>query len=83
LNINLPFNPTGKATLKLHPKQGDDRLVVIPNEDLYAGEVEDMAAAVVDGAPQCVSLADSRANVATILALYRSAREGRPLKMDK
>src|SRR6185503_15300925 len=46
--------------------------------ELYLGEVEDMADAVQHGRPPAVSLAESRGNVAALVALYRSAREGRP-----
>ena len=38
-----------------------------------------MAATVLDGAEPVVTLEDSRANVAAVTALYRSAREGRPV----
>ena len=43
----------------------------------YQDEVESMAATVLDGAEPVVTLEDSRANVAAVTALYRSAREGR------
>ncbi len=45
----------------------------------YQDEVESMAATVLDGADPVVTLQDSRANVAAITALCRSAREGRPV----
>jgi predicted dehydrogenase len=57
--------------------------IIAPDMMLYLGEVEDMADAVLLGKPPRISLADSRANVATILALLRSAREGRPVTMTK
>jgi len=41
--------------------------------------VEDMADAVLLGKTQRVSLEDSRANVAAILALFESARTGKPV----
>jgi predicted dehydrogenase len=43
--------------------------------------VEDLADAVLLGKPPVVSLADSRANVQAILALFESARTGRPVKL--
>jgi D-xylose 1-dehydrogenase (NADP+, D-xylono-1,5-lactone-forming) len=83
LSISAPFNPPhAKISLRLHPKSREDQVITIPSQDLYAGEVEDMAAAVLDGTPQRVSLEDSRANVATLLALYRSAREGKPVQIE-
>jgi D-xylose 1-dehydrogenase (NADP+, D-xylono-1,5-lactone-forming) len=47
----------------------------------YQNEVEAMAASILDGAPPVVSLSDSRANVATLEALCKSAREGRPVRL--
>ena len=52
---------------------------VFPEVDAYQDEVESMAATVLDGAAPVISLEDSRANVAAITALCRSAREGRPV----
>jgi xylose dehydrogenase (NAD/NADP) len=41
----------------------------------YEYEVHSMAASILDGAPPVISLEDSRANVATLVALYRAADE--------
>jgi predicted dehydrogenase len=41
------------------------------------GEVDDMCDAVLTGTPPRVSLEDSRANVAVIVALLKSAQTGR------
>jgi xylose dehydrogenase (NAD/NADP) len=49
--------------------------------DLYQGEVEDIADAILMGKPTRVSLADSRGNIATILALLQSARQDRPMPL--
>ena len=48
---------------------------------LYMGEIDDLAAAALDGKPQRVTLADSRANVAALLALLHSAKEGQPISL--
>jgi predicted dehydrogenase len=48
---------------------------------LYLGEVEDMADAVLLGRPPRISLADSRANVAALVALLESAERGQPVRM--
>jgi predicted dehydrogenase len=40
-----------------------------------------MANAVLNGASPRVSLADSRGNVATIVALLQSARSGMPVRL--
>ena len=54
---------------------------VFPEVDAYQDEVESMAATVLDGAAPVISLEDSRANVAAITALCRSARQGRPVTL--
>jgi predicted dehydrogenase len=51
----------------------------VPGQELYIGEVENMADAILNGAAPRVTLADSRGNVAAIQALLHSAREGRPI----
>jgi predicted dehydrogenase len=78
LLVSQPFKPGPEAVLLL--QRGDARETIeVRAAELYRGEVEDMADAILDGKPSRVSLADSRANVAAIVALYRSAREGRPV----
>jgi predicted dehydrogenase len=59
----------------------EKRVITIPGEELYLGEVENMADAILEGKPIRMSLADSRNNVATIEALLRSAREGKPITL--
>jgi predicted dehydrogenase len=54
----------------------------IKGTDTYTSEVEAMADAVLLGNPAAVSLADSRANIATILALFESARTGKPVRLQ-
>jgi hypothetical protein len=53
-------------------------VVAVAEEDAYQCEVEALTAAVLDDAPLAVPLASSRANVATLTALYESARRGEP-----
>jgi D-xylose 1-dehydrogenase (NADP+, D-xylono-1,5-lactone-forming) len=40
-----------------------------------------MADAILNGKPPRISLADSRANTAAILALFESARSGKPVRL--
>lgn len=47
----------------------------------YVGEIEDLTSAVLDGTTPALPLADSRHNVATILALLESARSGRAVQL--
>ncbi len=78
ISIPHPFRPGLGERITV--TRGDDvQTLTIPGEELYVGEVEDMADAILLGKPPRVSLADSRGNVATIAALLRSARENRPL----
>jgi predicted dehydrogenase len=60
-------------------RSGQVESIAIPDAELYLGEVEDMADAILLGKPPRISLADSRGNVAAITALLQSAREGRPV----
>jgi predicted dehydrogenase len=79
LTIPQPFKPGDDATLVLQRGERTETLES-PQADLYLGEVEDMAEAVLLGKPPRISLADSRANVTALVALLRSAREGRPVR---
>ncbi len=60
-----------------------DEEVVVPKADPYQCEVEAIEAAARDGSPLPVSLAGSRANVATLVALYESAQSGRPQPVSR
>ena len=55
--------------------------IAIKGSELYEGEVEDLADAVLNGEQPRVSLADSRGNIATIVALLKSARTGKPVRL--
>jgi xylose dehydrogenase (NAD/NADP) len=80
ITIKIPFSP--KLNEEIIVTNGDEkRIVTIPGEDLYLGEVENMADAILNGQPPRMSLADSRGNVAAIKALLRSAQEGKPVSM--
>lgn len=63
--------------------RGDSQEVItLPAADPYQCEVESLTAAVLEGAPLAVSLASSRANVSTLVALYESARSGRAVPVS-
>jgi predicted dehydrogenase len=47
----------------------------------YQDEVNSMVRSVLDGATPVISLDESRKNIATIVALYESARVGRPVRV--
>jgi len=77
LTIRQPFNvgPDTRAVL-LHEDREEE--IPMPPAEPYRCEVEALTAAVLDGAPLPVPLTSSRANVATLVALYESARQGVP-----
>jgi xylose dehydrogenase (NAD/NADP) len=80
LRIPTPFNPGVRQVLEL--RQGEQvETITIKGPETYVSEVEDMADAILLGKPQVVSLADSRVNVAAILALFESAKTGKPVML--
>jgi len=81
LTVPTPFKPGENEHLLLTRPNGVTDTITIPGQSLYIGEVEDMADAVLLGKSPRVSLADSRANVAAILALFESARTGKPVTL--
>lgn len=78
--LEKPFKPYLNEKIVL-TSDGETRIITIPGEDLYLGEVENMADAILKGAPIGMSLADSRNNVATIQALLTSAAKGQPVHL--
>ena len=75
LIIERPFLAGSRLLLQ----QGSEKEEIkVPEADAYQCEVESIEAAVLDGQPLPVPLDNSRANVATLTALYESARSGKP-----
>ena len=80
IELGSPFKPGGGEWIKI--KRGDSvEQLRSPEYELYRGEIEDMERVVLDGQAPRISLANSRANVATILALLESARTGQPVRL--
>jgi len=80
LSVPRPFKPGPVDEVFLTKGDRMERIEVRGGE-LYAGEIEDMADAILHGKPCRVSLADSRGNVAAILALIESAEEGSSIQL--
>ena len=81
LNVPTPFKP--QTNEKIFLTRGDQtETIKIKGQELYIGEVEDIADAILLGREPRISLEDSRTNVATILALLESARSGKPVKIN-
>ena len=78
LIIPRPFNPGPKEKLYL-TKDGKTETIAVKGTESYLAEVEDMADAILLNKPPRVSLSDSRANTAVILALFESAKTGKPI----
>jgi D-xylose 1-dehydrogenase (NADP+, D-xylono-1,5-lactone-forming) len=80
IELGSPFKPAGGEWIKI--KRGDSvEQLRSPEYELYRGEIEDMERAVLDGQSPRISLENSRANVATILALLDSARTGQVVRL--
>ncbi|MBI1854347.1 MAG: Gfo/Idh/MocA family oxidoreductase [Chloroflexi bacterium] len=77
-HIEVPFKPGAKETIFV-TRRDRTETIKIKGQELYLGEVEDMVDAILLGKPPRVSLADSRANISTILALIESSETGRPI----
>jgi predicted dehydrogenase len=80
LRIPRPFNPRAKEKLELIRK-GEIETIIVKGTPPYLSEVEDMADAILTKKLPVISLADSRANVAAILALFESAKIGKPVSL--
>jgi predicted dehydrogenase len=48
----------------------------------YLSEIEALERAILDGLPLTYTVAQSCGNIATIVALYRSAAEGRAVRVQ-
>jgi predicted dehydrogenase len=83
LVIEHPYPVSGETRLLLHRLgEDDEEEIAAAKEDAYQCEVEALTAAVLDGKPLAVPLASSRANVATLNALYDSARREEPQRVS-
>jgi len=78
LNVPAPFKPGRNEKIFL---TSDDKIetIKIPGQELYLGEVEDMADAILLGKPPRVSLDDSRGNISAITALTESSKTGKAI----
>lgn len=80
IQVRHPWRPEQDYPL-LVTRDGRTEEIAVPGEDRFLLEIEDLAAAVREKRPPRVSLADSRANVAALVALQRSARESRAVRL--
>jgi predicted dehydrogenase len=80
LTVPDPFKPERTSEILL-ARGGKTEKIKINGGMLYMGEVDDMCDAILRDKPPRVSLADSRSNVAVILALLESAQSGKPVRV--
>jgi predicted dehydrogenase len=73
LTVPNPFRPGRVETLELERDGVAQQIEVLGSSEIFVREIEDFEASVLDGAPQIVSLADSRRTAATLKALYVAA----------
>ena len=76
LTIEHPFlpEPDGPPPAMTILRDGTTERIDVESIDDYQAEVDDLQAAILDGAQPRVSLAFSRGSIATLVALDRSAR---------
>jgi predicted dehydrogenase len=80
LNVPSPFKPNENERIYL-TRRNKTETIKIKGQELYIGEVEDMADTILLGREPRISLEDSRANVGVITALLESARTGTPISI--
>jgi predicted dehydrogenase len=81
LTVPKPFKPEVNEKIFI-TRDDKTETIKVKGQELYIGEVEDMADAILLGSAPRISLDDSRANVATIFSLLESARLDKPVKLD-
>jgi D-xylose 1-dehydrogenase (NADP+, D-xylono-1,5-lactone-forming) len=80
LRVRHPWQPDPDQPILL--RRGDDVVEVpVESRERFLLEIEDLEACVRSGRAPLVPIAESRRNVRTILALYESSREGRPIRL--
>jgi xylose dehydrogenase (NAD/NADP) len=78
--VRQPWRPEGLPILLSRGGETEE-IAAGGGEDRFLPEIEDLSDSVRSGRPPRVSLAESRGNVATIVALLRSAREQRIVRL--
>jgi len=80
--VERPYLVTEASRIILE-RDRDEEEIIMPGVNVYQYETEALTAAILDGAALPVSLNSSRANVATLTALYESARQGAPVTVRR
>jgi xylose dehydrogenase (NAD/NADP) len=80
LRIKRPFRTDEMSRLLLTTRDTTETLPFDP-QPAFAGEIADMETAALDGHGSRVPTGESRRTAGTIVALYESARTGRPVQL--
>jgi D-xylose 1-dehydrogenase (NADP+, D-xylono-1,5-lactone-forming) len=80
LLVETPFRPDWGGRVLL-TRGGETTRVEVPERDLFAGELENLAASVAGTAPPLLGRDDALGQARAIDALYRSAAEGRAVRL--
>ncbi len=77
LTLNRPFTGVNEKDREIlfTTVNGKMEKLKVKSPELYLGEIENMNAAILDGAPTLISLDESRNHVRTACALYEAARK--------
>jgi len=81
IQVSEPFKPGPEVDIDVARGVERRTIRVQGSPLLYVRQIEDFAAAVLDGRSPAVTLEESRGNAATLAALYASARAGRPISV--
>jgi xylose dehydrogenase (NAD/NADP) len=79
--ITQPYKP-GLKTQIYWDRNRHSHKITIKGAELYKGEIEDLENSILSDIPSRISLQDSKANIATIEALYQSARLSKPVTIS-
>lgn len=84
ITITKPFTGSDEddSQMIMTPTNGEPQKMKIDRIDSYQAEVENMEAAILDGAPTLISLEESRNHIRTALALYEAAQTGQMVKVS-
>ncbi|MCD6287051.1 MAG: Gfo/Idh/MocA family oxidoreductase [Anaerolineae bacterium] len=83
ISFPQPWKPSMNgedSNLLFTPRQGEPETITIPGINPYLCEIQAMEACVLDGADPIVPLSRSRDILRTVLAIYQSAKTGRPVQ---
>jgi predicted dehydrogenase len=76
LTLSHPFtSDAAEAEMIFFPRLGEPEKLLVPTQDAYLGQVQDMHAAILDGRPNRLSLEGTRDRIETILRLYQAASD--------